>query len=417
MPMVLVHGRTGFFTYFAGTGISPVGNVMAGIALPWFVLQTTGSATRTGVVAAMSVLPMFVGGMFGGPLVDRLGARRMAILSDVVSGLAVLGIPVLYVNDALSWSMLLAFVFLGALLDVPGVTARRLLLPKFAETGRFRPDTTYSWFEMLVGISGVAGPSLAGIVIGLTGPVTLLWINGASFLISALGVSLTAPAHGERCIPTRDPYVEELRQGVAFLCRDPLLLSMALTFGATNVVSWAFSGVGLPVRFFRETGSAAHFGWMVTCIGLGAVTGTAVWGAVGYRLREHRRMIMLGIFMTTIPWMFLMAAFPPLPLLLAIGFLYGLTGGPLNPISVAVRMERIPEQLRGRVFATFSAFTAILSPIGPAIMGPAVERWGIDRAMWGCAVAYVIAVASTPFLRSWRDLDRPITDGADADRL
>ena len=68
---------------FAANAISMAGNVAALVAIPWFVLQTTGSASRTGITAAAAIVPVVVSGIFGGTIVDRLGYRRTSIVADL----------------------------------------------------------------------------------------------------------------------------------------------------------------------------------------------------------------------------------------------------------------------------------------------------------------------------------------------
>ncbi len=63
--------------------------------MPWFVLQTTGSATKTGITAAVTALS-FLASLFGGALVDRLGFKRVSVATDLTSGIAVALIPLLY---------------------------------------------------------------------------------------------------------------------------------------------------------------------------------------------------------------------------------------------------------------------------------------------------------------------------------
>lgn len=72
------------------------GNVMTLTVIPWFVLQTTGSATRTGVAAFFNVLPIVVANLLGGALIDRLGFRTVSIVSDGASGVTLALIPLLH---------------------------------------------------------------------------------------------------------------------------------------------------------------------------------------------------------------------------------------------------------------------------------------------------------------------------------
>lgn len=83
-----------------GNAISLAGNVVASVALPWFVLVTTGSAAQAGIVAFAATAPFVVGSLVAGRVIDALGLRAASVLSDVASGVAVATIPLLF---ALGW--------------------------------------------------------------------------------------------------------------------------------------------------------------------------------------------------------------------------------------------------------------------------------------------------------------------------
>ncbi len=144
------------------------------VALPWFVLETTGSAGRTGLIGMMAALPALASGILGGVLVDRLGGRRMSVISDIISGVAVLLIPLLYGTVGLNFAGLMLLVFAGAALDIPGVTARRLLLPELARNAGMRDEAITSAYETMQGASWIIGPALAGLLIHWIGTVNLL---------------------------------------------------------------------------------------------------------------------------------------------------------------------------------------------------------------------------------------------------
>src|SRR3954451_2187453 len=104
--------------------VSTVGNLFTSIAVPWFVLQTTGSPVKTGITGAVTALS-FVASFFGGTLVDRIGFKRVAVGSDLASGIAVALVPLLYHTIGLAFWQLLVLVFLRALCSTPGETGRR----------------------------------------------------------------------------------------------------------------------------------------------------------------------------------------------------------------------------------------------------------------------------------------------------
>ena len=80
------------------------------IAIPWFVLSTTGSPTQTGLVAAAEIAPLVVFKALGGPLLDRLGPRRVTLACDLLSAVVVGSIPLLHDLGLLSFPLLLCLV-------------------------------------------------------------------------------------------------------------------------------------------------------------------------------------------------------------------------------------------------------------------------------------------------------------------
>ena len=121
------------YSLFIANAISLVGNVFTLIAIPWFVLQTTGSATKTGITGFFNILPVVLAGFLGGTIVDRLGYKRTSIISDLANGVTTALVPILYFTIGLEFWQLMILVFLGAFLDTPGSTARAALLPELAE--------------------------------------------------------------------------------------------------------------------------------------------------------------------------------------------------------------------------------------------------------------------------------------------
>jgi MFS family permease len=124
--------------------ISLIGNVFAVIAIPWFVLQTTGSAMQTGITGFFTFLPVVVASFFGGIVVDRLGFKRASVIADITSGIAIAIIPLLYYTIGLAFWQLLALVFIGNLLDAPGNTARSALIPDLAKLAGMRLEQAAS---------------------------------------------------------------------------------------------------------------------------------------------------------------------------------------------------------------------------------------------------------------------------------
>ena len=394
--------------FLTGTGISLLGNSMAMLAIPWFVLDITGSASRTGFAGVATALPMALSGIVGGPLIDRFGGRRMSIISDVVSALAIAAIPILYHLDRLSYPLLLALIFLGAMLDIPGVTARRLLLPGFQKQARLRAEQMNTAFEVLTNVANMIGPAIAGVLIVILGPVNLLWITTAGFIVSATGVLFLAPSHeaGE-VTPRKQAYLESIREGFAFIAKTRVLLAMAVMFGVSNFISNGFFSVGLPVFVYETWGTAARLGIIFSALGIGQLLGALIYGSFGHRVRKHRQLILVTGFASQPIWYAAYLWTDSLLVLMAAAFMMGLMAGPANPMAVTVRFEHIPKALHGRVFGTFSAITAAITPLGIAASGLLIERYGIETGVLVIVLAYAVFAVVLPFVPAFADMNTP----------
>ncbi len=377
--------RAPLLALLSANTISLVGSTLTMIALPWFVLQTTGSAAKTGLAGFFLFLPAFIAGIFGGTLVDRFGYKRVSIAADIISGLAIALIPLFYYTIGLAFWQLLALVFLAGLLEIPGLTARRSLLPELAVMARVRLERVNASFEAIQHLALLLGPPIAGILIVWLGASNVLWIDAATFVASALIVAPAIPASlAAAKQATTSRYRDELRAGLRFLRHDRLLLSLAVCLAITNFFGNTLFAVLLPVYVKQTFDSPTVLGLMASSYGAGALVGAMIFGAIGHRL--PRRATWIAAF-TVSPLLFwALTTSLPLPVVLAAIALVGVVGGPTNPLLVTIRHERIPKELRGRVFSTFSAIAQVAAPLGVLCAGGLVEAIGLRTTVLILAV-------------------------------
>src|SRR5215212_7685660 len=119
--------RLPFFALLGASAISNLGGVLTAVAITWFVLETTDSSIKTGMIGGAFALAGAVGALLGGPLADRLGFRRTIILANTAGSVARALLPVLYYAVGLTFWQVLTLIFLGSFLHAPASPAPALL--------------------------------------------------------------------------------------------------------------------------------------------------------------------------------------------------------------------------------------------------------------------------------------------------
>ena len=396
------------YALFAANAISLVGNVFSLIAIPWFVLQTTGSAAQTGVTGFFAVAPVVLAGFLGGTLIDRLGYKRASILADLASGVTTALIPLLHFTVGLEFWQLLVLVFLGALLDAPGGTARSALLPELAEQAGMPIERVTSLTHVIERSSRLIGAPLAGFLIGIIGTENVLWLNAASFFVSAGIVSLliAAPARVRKEAESAD-YFSEMRDGFRFILRDKLILSIVVMVMLTNFLDTIFWGVVRPVYVKEVFGEALDLGLLIAVNGGGAVIGGLLFAAIGHRLPRHATFVAAFMLAGIQFWVY--ALQPSFTVLVAATLVTSIGAGPLNPIIGAVEFERIPADMRGRVFGAITAGAWLAMPFGMLLGGAWTEALGTYPLLIGLGVTYFLTTLSMAFIPAMKEMNRKAT--------
>jgi macrolide resistance protein len=403
--------RHSLYGLLAAHTVSLLGNSVTMIALPWYVLETTGSAARVGAVAFAQTIPLILSSFFGGVIVDRLGHRWASIVADLASMVTIAAVPLLAGTVGLPFSILLVLAALGALLDAPGGTARESLLPEAIRAARIRPERANATFETVSGLASLVGPSLAGLLLLMMVPADVLWVNAATFAISALLVRLTVSDRvGEAVAPA--PYLSALLEGLRWTLRDASSRSLIVYATAVTLFLAPLFAVVMPVYMREEYGNALGLGLFLSGISGGTIAGAILYGAIGHRLSG--RWVFVG-GLTGIAIMFVCMAFmPPLSVLVALGVFGGMATGPTNPLIGTVLQARVPEHMRGRVFGTVGALAMAAAPVGIVFASPLLEAFDAQTVIALVAAATVVIAVIAIFDGSLRSFDRVVPENTDA---
>lgn len=388
--------------------ISQIGNALTFIAIPWFVLTTTGSASQTGITVAAGAFPVIVAGIFGGAVVDRLGYKRASIVSDLASGLTTLLIPLLAQTVGLAFWQLLALVFLGALLDAPGEAARQSLFPELVEQAGVDLERANTAYNATRRMAGLVGPPLAGVLIVALGPERVLWLDAGTFAISAGMVALAIPGHvaapPAHAAGLQD-YLRHVVEGFQFLWNDRLLRSLVLTFSLGSLLAEPLYAIVLPVYAREVFGNALDLGLIFAALAAGSLVGNAVYALLAPRL--SRRITLLGGFAVRACAIWILVLLPPWWVIAAAIFISAVMFEPINPLMMTINQERVPAGFRARVFGARLALGAGTLPLGVLAYSTLMDKVDLFQALVIFAALNTLLPLVMLVLPGLRSIPRP----------
>ncbi|MFI7288976.1 MFS transporter [Streptomyces anulatus] len=402
----------------AAIAVSVTGTRISLVALPWFVLVTTGSATRTGLVAFCEMAPYVVVKAFTGPLVDRIGPRAVSWTTDLASAAAAAAIPLLHALDLLSFPVLLGLVAVIGAARGPGDLAKEVMVPEAAErcgTPLVRATGLSGVIERL---ASTIGPAAGGVLVALLGPMTGLVVNAVCFALGSVIVAVALPrGMGQPVVDPSAPdggkepgYWRRFKEGFTFLRHEPLLLAVIVMVGITNLLDAAMSTLLLPVWAGESGNGPAAIGLIGSVMGAAAVGGSLIAATAAHRLR--RRMVVLGGFLLAgAPRFLVLAVDAPLGAVLAVFAVSGFGAGFINPVLGAVLLERVPRRMLGRVNALGDSLSWSGIPLGGLLAGAAVTAVGLTPVLLACGAAYFLTTNLTGLRPEWRAMDRPREGG------
>jgi MFS family permease len=370
----------------AAEAISATGSQLTYLALPWFVLTTTGSPTRMALVVAAEVLPWAILGIPAGAMAARLGLKRTLVACNLCWVPLVGLIPALHYAGALSFGLLLGLAALMGALWPAYLASQHALLPSLVGEDERAVAQASALLFSSIRMTYMVGPALAGVLIALWGAPTVLFIDAASFLVAAVLLLNFVP--GVERQPTT-PEFAGVMAGLRFLARDPFLRPLT---GAQVISQTAFQAlvISLPVLAFVEYGESPGIaGLLLAAWGGGALAGSAL----SYRTTRRWDLLRTGELAwlaQALPLWLLVASVPPAVAAAAL-VLSGLGNGFRVPAMQALAILRTPAGLRQQAGAASSSLAMLGGVAALAAAGPVLEELGTTPALAGVAVLSTVA--------------------------
>lgn len=358
----LLYRYPAFGRLWVGRLVSLFGDAFTLIALPWFVLQATGSGTVTAGILLTLQLPAILTSIFIGSLIDRFQPRIIITMDNGMRTLIIALIPILYWFGMLELWLLFLLTFLAGMLAPATEVGSRSILPDLVEDQDL--DAANMLWSFSLNLSLVIGPAVAGLLVASFGGQSVLLIDAITFAVMSL-VAITIPGV-ERSKPSLQAPLAD-RLGLRQLwqmkvVRYTTLLSLVFFF------SYGPLEAALPLYSdaILQT-DARGYGLLWSALAVGALIGTLSSTMLSRRLRLGVALPLIALLWgaSLLPMAFINELGPASALLL----LGGLMWGPYTPMETTLLQRSIPKAQLGRVFGARSTLLAGGSPLGLAVGG------------------------------------------------
>ncbi len=397
-----------FLKLWSAQTISVFGTQTASLAYPLTaILVLEASSVQMGILRASAAVSAVLVGFFAGVIVDRLSRKRLLIATDLGRAFLAALIPLAAFNGVLKIEHLFVISFFAGALNITSEVAGMAFLPSVVKKENLVEGN--SKFAATDSAAAIAGPGLSGLLVQiLTAPVTIL-IDAVSFIFSAVFVwKINAPEQ-EIPVEKRQSVRSEIREGFAFVYKNPILRplaeSIALHFLFMLVISTIFT-----LYAIRELDLQPFaLGVIFSDFGFGFLAGALVVKRLTARFGQGKIMVYATLLNAFAALLIPSASgATAIFVLLAAHFLlaFGIQIHGINLMSL--RQSITPDHLQGRMNGTFRFVNVCMMLVGALAAGFLGEFIGLRAAIFIGAIGMF-----APFLRLFfspvRDLAEPLS--------
>ena len=381
---------------FAARSISIFGNQFSNLALAFGILALhgTGKAALLGLVFASASLATVIFVLLGGVLSDRTRRDVLIISSDVVSGITLATLAVLFATHHATPAALIGLSFIqgaAAAVRFPALTG---LLPAIVEPDEIQPAN--GLLRLSANVSSIAGPALAALLVSTAGTPAALGVDAVAYFASVLfisGLGLSKP------IASGHSMFTELRHGWHAFIEHTWVWAIVAGFCVYNACSGGVFSVLAPVVMKTHFHGAASWGLILTVGAIGSVLGSGI----AIRLRPARPMVVFTFgLITPIPVVALAA-------IMAISSVGTDIFGVLWESALQLHIEA---DIIGRVSSYDWLGSLLATPIGLAIAGILADHLGVTSTLIGAGVicgSILVLLLLLPSLRTMTNATPPAT--------
>ena len=377
-----------YMLFWLGALISSFGDSFTTFGLAWYVLRRSNNPLDVGLTFLIFQLPSLFSGILAGWFLDRFRRETVMLVDNLARGMLVMCIPLLNSQGSLAFPLLYSIIALLGALSVITSVGSRAIITDLVSAKDYNIANSLDVTQRQ--ISFIAGPSLAGVLVVLIGPLQLLWVDSGSFFLFALLLlflvrrSLQSSYIKPESTKRVAGFLREMTQGMRFTVQNSLILAL------TSVsFCWNF-GLGLflvALPFYCERAlkvGPVGMGILLSVNSIGVLLSALLFGPL--RPRYPGRITCVLLIAQALCYG-LLAFIPPFWLALCIYFLLGAFDDLGVIYLTSVRQRAVPSNLQGRVWAFTSTLGSSGEPLGSGAAG---------LLLVGLSAPAIVAVSGLP---------------------
>ncbi|MGI8483585.1 MAG: MFS transporter [Thermomicrobiales bacterium] len=356
------------------------------LVLGWIVYTTTNSAFSLALFTAVRLAPLLLG-PFGGLLSDRFDRVRLLMVACVWTLVAVSIVAAMATAGMTPfWALVLGGLAIG-LAQSPSQPARSSLV--FEMVGRENLSQANALNSMALNMTQVVGPALGGAMISAVGAPMTLWISTAWYAISLVALLPLRSLKRSRQVHSQSA-LRMLMGGFRIVLSNRLTRAVLMVTLAANVLIWPIYQSFMPVFAVDVLHlNAAGLGWLLTCSGVGGLTGALIIASLGDF--EHKG----GLFILgTATWAFLWFLFglshhSATSFILMIGI--GLMSASFGVLQTTLLLMTTDSQVQGQALGMQELAIGIM-PLSALAIGAIASQIGVGLTTQGSALLLVLTM-------------------------
>ena len=382
---------------------SVISGSMVFIALPWLALEITGSAASAGALVALTSIPGIFFGPILGTLIDRIGRRISGFISEVLTALTILLIPVVHSSIEISFALLVALALGRAIVSPASSTARKSIIPDVAGPSGLSLERANSIHEAVFATGFAIGPAVAALFIGLIGPFDVFYVVAIFSTLSATALFFvrTKESRGDGVSETGS-LLQDTVLGAKTILKTPAVL-LGLSFVMTLAMIYLPTEMVVLPAHFNALDYAEGLGLLISTMAGASVVGALLFERL-QKMFKYSTILKFG-FIGLGSSVLLMSLLPPFWILLILGAVLGFSWGPLMPMLNTVIQRVIPENMRGRVFGIEMTIWGAGPTLTAVAVGIAVDGVGVQPVYFVLAAIVLALSVFVSFNKSNKQLD------------